>query len=378
MSGISDFPGFKNIDPVVGKYGDARGDSQLSIETKFYNYLDREISIGRRDGSIFELARQNDSREVDFIIRQEIRITDAMARKLRMRIDNYKGPLTREFLMLKEMFYNQYSAENVRRYEAGLVLRHDYIVTSDDLRDHDGTIYIPELDIILSTRQHDIPLHPFSSASIALQPTTGITAKAAGVGISIVDKNGLIGNRYAIIMGQIVKVEYSKNLDHKDGLYVTGQNLVDAQGKVTTENKYYSHEELDKLDWLFKSYLDARNSPLPEAAFALKTKQLAAETARTKSEYEQKSLEQADMYERRALELKEETIRREKEIRAEELALKRKYDLHEAELKSASLEKKDYYEQRSVVRKDSSEVMKFVPTMLVGAVALFAAIRTLL
>jgi hypothetical protein len=66
-----------------------------------------------------------------------------------------------------------------------------------------------------------------------------------------------------------------------------------------------------------------------------------------------------------------EKIEREKEEARRELV----YEREKAEMSLRQLKMKDYYEDRSYERKDSSEIVKFLPLMVGGALALFSIMK---
>ena len=51
------------------------------------------------------------------------------------------------------------------------------------------------------------------------------------------------------------------------------------------------------------------------------------------------------------------------------------YEREKAEMSLRQLKMKDYYEDRSYERKDSSEIVKFLPLMVGGALALFSIMK---
>jgi hypothetical protein len=66
-----------------------------------------------------------------------------------------------------------------------------------------------------------------------------------------------------------------------------------------------------------------------------------------------------------------EKIEREREEAKRELILERE----KSDMSLRQLKMKDYYEDRSYERKDSSEIVKFLPLMVGGALALFSIMK---
>jgi hypothetical protein len=348
----------------------------LSIHTKFLNYSGRTIRMGTRNGVIYDLQPRSDRHRQDFIIRQELNLTDNLKASVRDRLLSHEGIESSDLRAFKKLFLETY-----RDQAHGVTLKFDYRISAGDINHQGGTIYLTELDIILSTKQDNIPLHPFSLEAMSHTPKSVRTVTEGGLGVFIVDNKETIGARYIRMMGKVVRIDPIKNGLKPDGVYTAYRGLMDnPRADLRDFIDFTPAEEIDKLGWLFTTFAEARNSPEREIEASLELKELdletrkiSAETTLTKSSQDLEKLE----LERQNGALQRELEEKERKHRLYEVEQQQRFAREEHEAKLEQMRIRDFYEGRSTVRKDTSEFVKFIPGLIIGAGAAFVALKGL-
>lgn len=348
----------------------------LFVHTRYFNHTGRTIRMGWRNGAIFDIIPRSDRINQTFIVRQELYMSDNLKGAVRNRLLSHEGLQSEDFKRFKKLFMECYQKQQV-----GVTMKFDYVVFPEMLKEHEGALYISELDIILSTRQDNIPLHPFCLEAISRPAERIRTIAEGGLGVVIVDNKEMIGPRWVRLMGNVVRIEPTKNSLKPDGIYVTFRGVVEsARDDIQDTIDYISPDKIEEKGWFFHSFAEARNAPERDAElnYELKEldfqgKRLAATTSVTKSEHEIEKLE----LEAKNAELTRNIEVMERNHRLYEQELQRRYAREDHESKLEQLRSRDFYEHQSSTRKDTSEFVKFLPTLLMGAGAAIVAIKSL-
>lgn len=349
----------------------------LSVYTKYLNYTGRTISMGYRNGVVFDIPSREDRLYQDFIVRQEMNISDRLSNSVRNKLLNYEGLESPDFRAFKKLFMEAYRDRN-----HGVILKFDYKVAVADINHQGGSIYLTELDIILSTRKDNIPIHPLSLEAASRAPiSVQSNSDSNGVSFYIVDNDDTIGTHYTRMFGKIVRVETIKNGLKPDGLYIDYRGMSDSQrGNTEDFREFVPVTEMENIGWLCKTFAEAKNAPDREVEFGLKLKELelegkriTAETNLVKADHEKERLH----LEHRNSELQRELNERDQQFRIIDADLQRRISEEEHRSKIEQMRTRDFYEEKSIARKDSSELIKFIPALLLGAGAAYAAIRGL-
>jgi hypothetical protein len=224
-----------------------------------------------------------------------------------------------------------------------------------------------------------------------------------GLGLNIVnvDNDGVYGDRYLNYNGTVFKIPAVTCTQRESGIYLY-KNLtsVDKISRNPTDTiSFFTHEECadpnsDSPLELFRTGSEAVSYGDINKRLEFKQKEVEREhkqllmtlekereelkSERIKEEAHiaklKKELEEEKIAVEHQKRIEEETLRVNKEkvkLRNEELE-KEKREL-EHRLSMESLRRKDYYEDRSYTRKDNSDLLKYLPTLITAGMALFAA-----
>ena len=232
--------------------------------------------------------------------------------------------------------------------------------------------YCRELDVVLSTESpQGIGIHPYS-ADYQAPIQTGIEPKfVAGVTVKIVDNSDQIDRRFMNLGGRIIEIKPVKDLDQKEGVYVTTRDPV--AGKMVTEYAELFSHDFDKekatgrSPVLYRSAEAARSLGDPDGELKARERKAKEDKLRIEAELFQRQQELEEFkakFQMAQLQLQQEKAEVEDRLRSAE---------HQRFLERESV--KDYYQQKSFESKESIEMLKVIPAILTGTMALYALFK---
>lgn len=334
--------------------------SPLERTVSYYNHLNDMVLVVGRDGLPFRLPSTG-RRDNTF----QVRVTYSVDASVGIDPNNvfyHHGSDTAEGKALKTAIE---AIEEKPNYGKRIIFSLDYTVSRDDIVNEGGTLYLPDLDIVISVRKDNSPVvHPYSYTATRYQfmeaETDVNNTERFGYSIYIVSNDGMVNDKYVNIGGVVYRVPAAENKKLQDGVYLCSDAPVtnnasapmprvvqytfeDAKEKLKL---YDSAEEAEKLG----DQLVEREKEIKE--LQVKYRELEHDLKIERMEFEREIEEKKREYERLSLDRQEAQARVEYErnIRAQR--------------------DKEYYETRSLARKDSSEVVKFIPTIITGSIAL--------
>jgi hypothetical protein len=269
-----------------------------------------------------------------------------------------------------------------------------YGITKEDLYRKGNALYVSNLDLVVTLLKGEhTPLHPFSESGIRnrLIEQTEEVNEVGGFGyrIDIVDNEEQFGARYININNEVFKIHPQVDRTRRNGVYRISSGPVTGDVPFTPPvSAYYSFEEAEEKLGLYKTHneaktlgdvMAARKKELDEYALDIREEEqrLKQEKLRREEEFEQfkRKLERERLQEEEDRKLREQWFKREEQAMLErQTHLKAEIAELEHSRTLASMGRKDYYEERSYARKDSSELVKFVPMLIGGLIAIAAAI----
>jgi hypothetical protein len=268
-----------------------------------------------------------------------------------------------------------YSVEvKVNSYRGATIVL-DYPLTLEQLQTYGGTIYFSELDIVVSLLPlEEMPAHPCSEEGRKSQIIAGSPVDHGGVGfgyaVEIVDNHARYGDRFLNIGGNVYKVKTKKDLERRDGVYIISNYAASGQlGKAGVRVTFCAFDKAQEDLGLYKTYDEALH--LGDLSTARKTELLTMEHELVKNK--QEAAAEKTRYEREILAAQHEVKRMEQENTR--LAARTQMLEHDLGLERQRL--KDYFDAKAYQRKDSSEALKILPSIILGIGALVVALRSL-
>lgn len=367
-----------NVQEGSGQQDTGRSAGYANVEYTYHNGFSKTVTVVDRSGMRIEIPPSIDPRVSDFVIR--VRIT--VGREVNLNIDhllNSSSPASKAMARVIQQGGVSYRHGQIS-YEL------DFFVALSDVEDNGGGIYLEDLDRVVSTLNGPhIPLHPHSEVAVRnrlVEDDDAINRVASfGFSLRIIDSLGTFGDRYVNIHGQVYKVPSVRESTLPDGVYLTSSGPVEGEVKYAKPvSKRYSFEEADEGLRLYRTVEAARTygdeiaqreRELKEWGVSLKEKEQRLRDEKIEREYEFEKLKQQLERER----AEEESLRKQEESRAQQRMARLKEEIAELEHKRnvEMLQRKDTYETRSLERKESQEVVKFLPAIVTGALALVVA-----
>lgn len=362
----------------------------LTCNISYHNGLSDAVTIVQRSGLAFTVPAATDRSEKDFVIR----VTFSFSRGVNIDAHYLLNGVTEsspiELRKLSEAI-NRRNTHTRGREEICL----DYLVSRETLQKRGGSVYLVELDLVVSILNgNHVPLHPYSEvgqrADLIEADEAVNNPKYFGMNIRIVDSNGKFGDRFFNVNGQIYKVVALKSSTLRDGVYMTSSAAIDGDYDVCPPKcTRYDFDEADEALKLYRTVDEARTLGDVAAAVERDLKELQQRVKREEHELKLERLRREDeldsarrSHERVKLDFEVDMAEKLARLRLRELEL----DEQKAELDAIrrreehlrnleSLERKDKYESRSYQRKEVSEYIKYVPVVIAGIASVILALK---
>lgn len=359
--GPRDMPRFGQLNPITYK-------------VSYINNLSKAVTVVWRSGLRFVLPPQRGMESNKLVVRVEITIDASAAPDIRRQLSAVNDASSSELKALREAF----TVKILENTYGGATLILDYPLSLEQLHACGGSVYYHELDSVISLHDHQsAPPHPYSEEGRNLRlieaSDLGLSGIGFGYSVEIIDNNKSYGDRFLNIGNKVYKVAAQKDRDRRDGIYVIANHP--TQGEIGREGRdvqYHPFEGAEEKLGIFKSAEDALN--LGDASLARKHEIVSLEhnLAKQKIELQEtKNAHQKEMLEKET-ELKRVETERDRQTRIIT-------EMREAAEHSMKMEReraKSYYEDRAYDRKDTNEVLKFLPSIIVGIGAVLMAIKT--
>lgn len=370
---------------VVSQIGPSDGNIDISsfeLRIKYINNTPVPVTVVARSGFKITIPTTLSLTKSSFIVRNEYHIRPNLRNEFQKFISTINDTSTNELKQIKAAYVNQVESN----FHNGVRIYIDYIMPYVKLREVGGTLYNYLLDIVVSIEKNEnVASHPYSHTG-TLTELEGSTLesnpyKARNNVIVIVDDQELYGVRYYNFLNEIRMVTPTIIDGMKNGIYIltaTESSALDINGPSTIYNEL--GDETDRKLGLFKvkegaiNYLEDNS-----AALKLKLADIEVETLERKSKEDTVKHEYTlELLERKS---REDALKHEHILK--ELEIKQKKILDELDVSRILLNQKietertkDHYEQRSYDRKDESEILKALPTIIVGLAGIFMAYKS--
>ncbi|MNU63346.1 hypothetical protein D3C71_525990 [compost metagenome] len=361
--------------------------AQLSIEKEFYNGFRSPVTLVDRSGMPLVIQPMNVKALNQFIVRYTIKYRVGV----NIDVERLSNATSEGMRALRDAVLSG----SVRQRMGQCYAQVDYGVNENDVVSSGGSLYLVNLDVVVSTMQGGyVPHHPFSAEGVrnrlvATNETIN-TAGTVGYAIQIVDNEDVFGPRYININKEIFLVQPAKDPGRNSGVYRTSTAPVSQKGGVgAPRSDYFTFGEAEEFLGLFKSYEDAWVLGDIAAERKRELEELAQHLKETQHRQKLEALEREREFEEWKRDIEQRRVTEESDRKSQE----HRWKLEEARINEASarlkeeqtrvehlrniaaLERKDHYEERSYVRKDSSEFLKWVPAIAAGFAAIFLAFK---
>jgi hypothetical protein len=238
----------------------------------------------------------------------------------------------------------------------------DRIIDTSIIKEHES-VYIPEADILVQYGIYDVTTpHPFSIEGRAKLEYRSIveSKKVTGFFIEVIDNEYNIKSRYMYAAKDLLEVPVKQDKDRQSGVYCTYVKY-DKLDKVHIDPEYYSFIDAEQQLGLYRTKEEAETGGNPEILSKNRHKEYDILLMKSKKELEESKLN--------FKKLETDSKHKLEELKHENDILKETIDINKHR-------RSDYYEERGQTRKDSSEVLKFLPVVVLGLVSIFSLLKS--
>jgi hypothetical protein len=339
----------------------SRGALETSIA--YYNHLNQDLTVTLRNGVPFKLPAGDGRKNcVEVLVSYDIDprvVVDAKST-----FHHHPGNTAESVVLLAAL---ENCEKRGRFNRKCFTLK--YSVTAEQVEKNSGIIYIADLDLVLSTSDDERrAIHPYSPGSSRyklIEAEVNVNARDRfGYSIYLISNDGAVGDKYINLGGKAYRVPSIKNKSLRDGVYVCSSGSIEALSNdpVPIEEHYAFDSAVDTL----------RLYDTPESALKLGDQLAAREQELKEINMHLKEVEHDHKLER--LNYEHDLAVKKQELDESKMELDRQYAQEEHDRRIRAMRDKEYHESRSNARKDSSEIIKIIPIVLTGVIAIAAAI----
>lgn len=390
------------------------GRSPLEVSITYQNGTNVPITVISRSGIGFEIAPTPAIGAKDFTIRVTYAICKSVNIDVHRLLNMVDDDSSIEMRAIADALRHGKQVFDGRR----TIFTIEYSVGRPELETRGGSLYLPQLDIVLSILQGpNVPTHPYNEQAQRrqlIESDPGINSSDTfGYYFLVIDNEGVYGDRFVNVCGEVFRVKAIKDYSRHSGIYLVSSGAVTGDFTNTPPRCIRYDFEEEKKVGLYRSYDEAktlgdvfaeREREIKEMAQEYKREEfrLKAERLRSEEAFEEKKRQ----WETERLELEEERRRKTEEYKLKEAELaeraaklkaereelehlrnieairrkdwyeERSYgrkDYHE----DRSYHRKDYHDERSHSRKEYLELLKYIPLVIAGIGAIVMAVKDL-
>lgn len=340
----------------------------IEVTTLYINRTTKPICVTLRNGMRYVCPPKPGFGDSHLQVQMAYKVHVETKESLRQYLLGIDDDCSKELLALKEYFKNSGSNTFGFNYSGTLMVL-EYQIPFSAIANAGGELYSHDADVMVSLLDQSLASpHPYSQEGRQQEMLRSATPKLNqsnfGLCMEIVDSTGTVPVKYLNFLDRIYRVTPMKDPSRKDGLYViTHQESISSTSETKPKIKYYGFDGLEfNKHGLYDSHADAKVRG--DHTLAKKSELVELEHAHARFKLEvQREKSEAEL---RELRLKQEVADWERKSKrySDELEQERARTEHLMTLER--LRFKDDYETRSLQRKDTSELMKSLPAIVLG------------
>lgn len=359
-------------------------ESNFQITTNYFNATSSPIMVKTRSGLVLRCpavatrSPRADRREM--LVQHLMYIKADQVRAARDYFVSLPDNIGPTLQLLREDFFSKYdkNTEGMRRM-GDITCQVEFYFTLKDLEDHGGLFYFDELDLLFKIGNDSFmephPHSPIARQQAQLDEATRIqTSNGFVFWIEIIDNLGKYGDRYISVCNQVNKIVARQDKNKPDGLYIVSSRP--SNGRVSSEGlqtRHFAFDDIEKELGIYQTYELAQS----HGDVASTRKRELAELEHKLLVERQEALREKNRMEAENAELIQQAKRAEyeRDQRQRELEEIRKRQDQLLEMERVYLREK--YERRSTERKDATEMIKFLPTILAAVGTILMAYQAM-
>lgn len=353
---------YKHLQPFVTQTTNvAENNAEFKFTQYYINESSYEITVTLRNNLPIVIAKSlgKNKDNKKFIIRNvySFRNSEQIISTINNITEHQKiySDKQEELSIIKKILLTNYNND---RFISSVNVYIDYQLEINDIRELD-ILYLPEADILVNFGCYNTSYpHPFSSEGTALFEYTEVikNKKISGIFAEIIDNENNIKNRYMYVAKQLLELPVKKDKNKASGVYFSKANN-DRLDEVHIKPEFYSFDKAEEELGLYKTKEEALTGGNPEHISKQDLINKEQELIELKHRLNKTDIENKETI--NTLELKLEKLKKENS------SIKEKHE-------KRKIVRNDYYEEKSQIRKDNSEFIKYAPAAIAGLLAVLA------
>lgn len=361
------------------------GPSPFRTNTRYINNTRKIVRAQLRSGLELSIpavnprsARANDNQ---MLVQHELVVSSSVAELMRNYFLALSNDITGALVLFRDVYLKVFNNVYQMGKDRDMRCTIEYTFTEKDLLTANSIFYHDELDTVFKFGDEPFKYpHPHTQLGRKLEAeeaAAGVQEKYGFVfWIEIIDNLGKYGDRYVSICNEIYKIIARTDKNRPDGLYIVSSKP--TNGKINPDGiatKYYPFEAIEKDLGIYLTYeLASSNGDIAamrkrelvdlEHSIAVERQTFQREKIHFETELDEKNRRLKDLEYERGLNARS----------MDDLKSRTEYLIEMERIRS-----KESYERRSNDRRDASEFVKFLPTILtaIGTILMaYKAFRT--
>ena len=345
---------------------------------QIFNEIPYPIGIATREGLKYDLPPGTSFNQNAITICVEYSFSKQAKESLKSVLCSNSVENSPELQLIKE----QLSNDNIQYIHNQGKFDVEYVIEEKDLVEHGGIVYIRDLDMVISSRgSGSIRCHPYSrEASLYGFSEEIMNDVENNIGqnfiysLKIIDSFGTIGKRWLRIGDDVVGIDPTSDPSKQDGIYVaTNKPSTNNLGSKSMTVERYDVDGIPPYFKLYRHFHDARYTAADEHALKLsehETRRVKVEADLEISRNTLTKVMQENENLKRAAEINRE--KHANEMHALRMQLEREIQ------ERVTMQRKDTYEAISQDRKNTAELVKTVPAIILGIIGIVAAAKKMM
>lgn len=347
--------------------------SPVEYKVSYVNKSYADITVGMRSGFSYTIPAGDDRFGETFIIRVEF----ALSPNVRIDVEKLLRQVREDSCAELAAMKHSIVASSPKFRNGGTLITVDYPITLEELKKYGGSVYYSEIDQVLSLSSgNDVPVHPYSDRGRSAYAEDSHGTRSVGFlyNLEVVDNENRQGTRFVNINGSVYPLSPVFDYGRREGVYVQTHGHLDEFNNPTSTRRRVSFAEAGKELGVWQTHEEAVTLGNLERKHEIALSERAAEVVRLKNELEnvrhERELEKVQRDKERE---RDDDLRQRHQ---QQLAMQREAETHALELRR--FETKDRFEERAYQRKDTSDIIKVLPSAVVGLGAIAMAMKSFL
>lgn len=374
--------GFTSVSDLVSpsRIRDDGFESLITCKTTYYNHCKMDLTVVERSGMRQVVKHRSHGMSAIFVVRKAYVIRKEGFSQLKDYFHYLPDDsLSNTMKVFKKIFFDTLHREP---HCPSMTVSIDNSINEKDIVSNGGSIYFLSEDVLVSDQGLlNTCAHPFNSKNFNKEMYNTFSNAEGDVGINfeIIDNTGFISERYVMIANTVYKLKPKKDSYRENGLYVTVMERdPNNEQKKTPVQKQYPLDNLELNFGIYKTIEEAqaggdvagmRKEAIAEMENTYKIELQKYKNISLELEKESKAKEQENKdkdAERIRQEQERKDVYAERErLRTEEIQrLQLNNKFLEADIERQRNMMREYYERKSYDMKNTSEIMKWIPTMV--------------